>query len=129
MLAGRGFSKASKANYVREITSLIWPVRFFRGKAFIVDEGRKRWLKKVIMWFRRWFISVNHKDIGTLYILSGVWAGMIGISLRFIIRLELAHPGAIILGRSQLYNRFVTLHGIIMIFFLIIPIMMGGLGN
>lgn len=74
-------------------------------------------------------MRVNHKDIGTLYILSGVWAGMIGISLRFIIRLELARPGAIMLGRTQMYNSFVTLHGIIMIFFLIMPIMMGGLGN
>ena len=68
---------------------------------------------------QRWLFSTNHKDIGTLYVFFGIFAGLVGGVMSGIFRLELAFPHAGILGGNyQLYNVLITAHGLIMIFFM-----------
>jgi len=96
--------------------------------------------------FTRWFMSTNHKDIGILYLITAGLVGLVSVAFTVYMRLELMEPGvqymcaegARVLSQAaagectpdgHLWNVLITGHGVLMMFFVVIPALFGGFGN
>jgi len=80
----------------------------------------------------RWVCSTNAKDIGILYLIIGFFSALIGTSLSMLIRIELSNPGIQYINSDKygtIYNNLISAHGLIMIFFFLMPSLIGGFGN
>ncbi len=95
--------------------------------------------------FTRWFMSTNHKDIGILYLIVSALVGLVSVIFTVYMRMELMEPGVqymcqegwFLIARTveectpngHLWNVLITGHGILMMFFVVIPALFGGFGN
>jgi cytochrome c oxidase subunit 1 len=84
--------------------------------------------------FTRWFMSTNHKDIGILYLVTAAILGLISVAMTMYMRLELMEPGVQYMlldgePNGHLWNVMITAHGVLMMFFVVIPALFGGFGN
>ena len=77
----------------------------------------------------RWLLSTNHKDIGSLYLTFALVGGLVSGFMSIAMRMELQSPGMQIFADPHTFNVFVTGHGLIMVFFMIMPSLFGGFGN
>jgi cytochrome c oxidase subunit 1 len=95
-------------------------------------------------WFTRWFMSTNHKDIGILYLVTAAVVGLISVLFTVYMRMELMYPGVQFMcmegarlipsaadctPNGHLWNVMITYHGVLMMFFVVIPALFGGFGN
>jgi len=80
--------------------------------------------------FKNWVYTTNHKKIGILYLFFGLSCGILSVFLSSLIRIFLAYPNSFLLyGDYHFYNVVISLHGILMLFFVVVPITFGGFGN
>ncbi|MEI4485992.1 cytochrome c oxidase subunit I [Frigidibacter sp. MR17.14] len=94
--------------------------------------------------FTRWFMSTNHKDIGVLYLFTAGLVGLLSVLFTVYMRMELMHPGVQFMclegarlfpsgeactPNGHLWNVMITYHGVLMMFFVVIPALFGGFGN
>ncbi|MCF2905503.1 cytochrome c oxidase subunit I [Octadecabacter sp. CECT 8868] len=95
--------------------------------------------------FTRWFMSTNHKDIGILYLFVAGFVGFLSVCFTVYMRMELMTPGVQYMclegarlfpaalnectPNGHLWNVMVTYHGVLMMFFVVIPALFGGFGN
>jgi len=94
-----------------------------------IEEKTIEGQSAISMWWERWFLSSNAKDIGTLYLIFALFSGLLGTAFSVLIRLELSGPGVQYIADNQVYNSVITAHAILMIFFMVMPAMIGGFGN
>lgn len=87
--------------------------RFHNIQLYVVN------IASISLWFERWFLSSNAKDIGVLYLIYALFSGLVGTAFSVLIRLELSGPGIQYIADNQLYNSIITAHAIIMIFFMV----------
>ena len=101
---------------------ILWKIKFF--KYVVLLNNRRKYL------FKKYIYTINHKRIAINYFYFSMWTGLSGAALAIMIRLELAYPGSSFFkGDSLKYLQVITAHGLIMIFFVVVPIIFGVFGN
>ncbi len=105
-------------NKARRSSNLLEPIRR------LIKKGDN------MSWVERWVFSTNHKDIGTLYLIYGTLSALLGTMFSVILRAEISDSGTQYLNENHnLFNMIITGHGILMIFFFVMPVLIGGFGN
>lgn len=87
-------------------------------------------LTRVGYFFNEWVLTTNHRRLAILYFAFIVLTGFVGLILATIIRLELAYPGQCFLTQNaERYLTLISVHGIVMVFFVVIPLLFGAFAN
>ena len=95
----------------------------------VIEQKSTLQEESIPSFWARWFWSTNHKDIGTLYLIFAIFCGILGGYFSLMMRLELYEPGYQFFKTGHAYNVAMTAHGVLMVFFVIMPALIGGFGN
>ena len=92
-------------------------------RSYLTDDSNT-----VVDWLKSWFLTVDHKRIAILYLLAINFFFLLGGLAATVVRIELITPQGDLMS-SDIYNRAFTLHGVIMVFFFLIPAVPAVFGN
>ncbi len=108
---------------------MYWGLDWIRsGGVGLVDMLQVRLLPGVVG--REWCFTTNHKRLGLGYVAVGGVSTAFGTTLASLIRLELGQPGSFVFAMNAGgYHIVVSVHAIIMVFFVVTPVIFGGFGN
>jgi len=95
--------------------------------AVVAEEPRLHYLNESYG-VRSWLLTTDHKRVGLLYLISLTGAFFVGGFFAVMLRLELLTPAGDLL-QAETYNKFFTMHGVIMVFFFLVPSIPAALGN
>lgn len=126
---------------VNDVTSIPKDFFYFYFGFTNFFKNYKNWYTKILVFLtrfndrRKYFLkkhiyTINHKRIAINYLYFSMWTGLSGALLATMIRLEMATPGSpFFKGDSLKYLQVMTAHGLIMVFFVVVPIIFGGFAN
>ena len=80
-------------------------------------------------WVGKYVWSQDHKVIGVQYMVTAVAMGLIALVLSDLMRLQIGFPGSLSFMTPELYYQFITMHGMIMVIYLLTALFLGGFGN
>ncbi|MCZ6770764.1 MAG: cbb3-type cytochrome c oxidase subunit I, partial [Proteobacteria bacterium] len=80
-------------------------------------------------WITKYWFSQDHKVIAIQYGITAIAIGLVSLVLSGLMRLQLGVPGAFDFIDPQAYYQFITMHGMIMVIFLLTALFLGGFGN
>jgi len=122
----KNYKLFSVENKLKFLSNLLKVQKSFRELLAILaflNNNRKVFLK-------RYVYTINHKQIAINYLYFSMFTGLSGAGLATFIRLELAVPGSLFFkGDSLRYLQVITAHGLIMVFFVVVPILFGAFAN
>lgn len=75
-----------------------------------------------------WMFTMDHKRVGLIYLVVGLWSGFLGLSLSTLIRLNFIEPYYNLIS-PEVYKFVVRTHGVVMLLFFLMPLLVGGFGN
>src|ERR1035441_7095705 len=96
--------------------------------AVVSDSGERETYLNAGYGLKSWLLTVDHKRIALLYLMSITFFFFIGGLFALLIRLELLTPAGELV-QSDTYNKLFTMHGQVMVFFFLIPAVPAVLGN
>lgn len=133
-------SKSSDSSKTRK-QKLVYEDKKFKFKVYTTEDSFfdiLKWLIVAVFWLKarisyytnNWIYTTNHKRIAVNYFWFVILSGIVGMVLATIIRLEFAYPGVgVLAGDSIQYLSLASAHGVIMVFFMIMPLLFGAFAN
>jgi len=135
----KSFSTNSKTDPFNAFIKFLKTFNIFKDKIFASLTLNESWAAlshlfwvktRVIYYVNNWIYTTNHKRIAVNYFWFVILSGIVGMVLATLIRLEFAYPGAgVFVGDSLQYLSLATAHGVIMVFFMIMPLLFGAFAN
>lgn len=112
------------------VFATVFVVRQITANIFSLGNSIQRAYHFKTHFFKKYVYTINHKRIALNYLYFTVFSGMSGALLATYIRMELAYPGShFFKGDSTRYLQVITSHGLVMVFYVVVPLIFGMFAN